>query len=61
MRVQELAAILEAGAEGAQCVDVRELWEFETARLPHFRLFPLGSLSQWRVLCALARRNALTR
>jgi rhodanese-related sulfurtransferase len=30
-----------------QFVDVREPWEYETAKLPHFKLFPLSEASKW--------------
>jgi hypothetical protein len=28
-------------------VDVREPWEYDTAKLPHFKLFPLSQASSW--------------
>lgn len=28
-------------------MDVREQWEYDTARLPHFKLFPLSAASSW--------------
>lgn len=28
-------------------MDVREQWEFDTAKLPHFKLFPLSQASSW--------------
>ncbi|KAG2496330.1 hypothetical protein HYH03_005560 [Edaphochlamys debaryana] len=33
--------------EDMQLVDVREEWEFQTARLPGFKLMPLSSFNEW--------------
>lgn len=33
--------------EEAQFVDVREVCEFEAARVEHFRLFPMSQASTW--------------
>lgn len=33
--------------EEVQFVDVREQWEYDTAKLPHFKLFPLSQASNW--------------
>ena len=49
LSVQELGEMLAAGAEGVQCVDVREQWEHDTARLPGFKLMPLSQIQTWCV------------
>jgi rhodanese-related sulfurtransferase len=33
--------------EEVQFVDVREQWEYDTAKLPNFKLFPLSQASNW--------------
>lgn len=33
--------------KAAQFIDVRELHEFETARIPSFQLFPLSQAGEW--------------
>lgn len=33
--------------EDVQFIDVREDWEFQTARLPHFKLWPLSKSEEW--------------
>jgi rhodanese-related sulfurtransferase len=33
--------------EDVQLVDVREQWEFDTAQLPGFKLFPLSQFQEW--------------
>lgn len=40
-----LAAALQC--EEVAFVDVREQWEYDTAKLPHFKLFPLSQASSW--------------
>ncbi len=36
-----------AAASQAQLVDVRELWEVQTARLPGFKVYPLSGFGEW--------------
>ncbi|GFR44087.1 hypothetical protein Agub_g5249, partial [Astrephomene gubernaculifera] len=48
MSPEELADLLAAAAaEEVQLIDVREEWEWQTARLPGFRLMPLSRSSEW--------------
>jgi rhodanese-related sulfurtransferase len=50
MTVQELAELLSLGDEGCedvQFVDVREPGEFQAAKLPRFKLFPLSDAANW--------------
>ena len=59
--VEALAEILSVSAQGlgpaVQLLDVREQWEFDTARLPGFTLRPLSELSEW---CARAWHSLIT-
>ncbi len=49
LSVQELQELLGSPAlvEDAQLVDVREEWEWQTARLPGFQLLPLSGFEGW--------------
>jgi len=49
MSAEELAELLQNPGlwEDVQFVDVREDWEFATAKLPHFKLYPLSRFSEW--------------